>query len=177
MTDEQLMLAVKAGNLDRMSVLFERYHKRLYNFFYKVNYNQLLSEDLTQNVFEKIIRYRNSYSQHYAFKSWMFQIARNARIEHFKKYGSKRTEDLDLSHLDLGEDTVSIAIDKQEQMVFLKKAMTQLNEEQREILMLTRYQGMKYRAVGTLLGCSEGAVKVKVYRAIKQLRQIYLQYL
>ena len=177
MTDEQLMLAVKEGTLSRMTVLFERYHKRLYNFFYKVNYNQSLSEDLTQNVFERIIRYRSSYNQHYSFKSWMFQIARNVRIEHFKKYGSKNINTLDLNEFDIGEDTLSIAIDKQEQMVFLKKAMTRLNEEQREILMLTRYQGMKYSEVGSLLGCSEGAVKVKVYRAIKQLRQIYLQYL
>lgn len=177
MTDEQLMQAVKEGNLNRMSILFERYHLRLYNFFFKVNYNQTLSEDLTQNVFEKIIRYRNTYKQSFSFKSWVFQIARNVRVEHFKKYGSKKTEDINLQNIDYSEDSTSLEINKQEQNLLLKKAMKQLSAEQREILMLTRYQGMKYTEVGTLLGCSEGAVKVKVYRAIKQLRQIYLKQL
>lgn len=177
MTDEQLMLAVKNGKLDSMSILFERYHRRLYNFFFRINYNQNLSEDLSQNVFERVIRYRNSYNPAFSFKTWIFQIARNVRLEHYKKYGQQTMEDIDKQKFLQLEDDTSMNMDKKEQIILLEKAISRLNDEQREILLLTRFQNMKYAEVARLLGCSEGAVKVKVYRTIKQLRQIYLKYL
>lgn len=73
------------------------------------------------------------------------------------------------------EGNVSESIEKREQLEALEKALHLLTDDQREVLLLTRYQKLKYEEVGRLLGCSEGAVKVKVYRAIRQLRTIFFK--
>ena len=60
-SDETIMQNIKNGNLAEMSVLFERYHLRLFNFFLKMGLNRDISQDLTQNLFYRMIKYRKSY--------------------------------------------------------------------------------------------------------------------
>lgn len=175
MTDEQLMQLVKEGHLGRMSVLFERYNRPLYNFFYRLTYRQSLSEDLTQNVFERLLRYRQSFNAQYSFRSWIFRIARNVRAEHYKKNGQYSFDLIDQQKTDTVTDSIEKEIDDKEKIQLLEKALNGLDEDQREILLLTRYQGLRYSEVAQLLNCSEGAVKVRVFRAIKALRTIYLK--
>jgi len=59
--DEKIMQNVRDGNIAEMSVLFERYHLRLYNFFLKMGLQKDISQDLTQNLFYRIIKYRRTY--------------------------------------------------------------------------------------------------------------------
>ena len=70
------MLEVKEGNLDSLVPLYDAYQKKIYNFFLRVTHDRLTSEDLTQNVFSRILSYRRSYKDVYSFKSWIYQIAR-----------------------------------------------------------------------------------------------------
>lgn len=176
MSDEQIMLAVKNGDLQKMSVLFERYNVRLYNFFYRLNYNQALSEDLTQNVFERIIRYRHTFKPAFSFKSWIFQIARNVKAESYKKQEKLKTTSFNISSAEHQEEELQEVMDKEKQLQHLEKMITYLSDEQRELITLTRFQGMKYKDAAPIFGCTEGAIKVKVYRAIKQLRKLYQKY-
>ncbi len=176
MTDEQLMVQVKTGYLQQMSALFERYHRRLYGFFFRLTYDQAVSEDLTQNVFERVLRYRSTYNEAYSFQAWVFQIARNVRAEYQKKRIRQATEPFEPKFdTRLVDDGPGAQLEKKEKLRLLEQALQHLKEEQREILLLTRFQGMKYSEVAQLLNCSEGAVKVKVYRAMRQLRTIYLK--
>ncbi len=176
MSDEQIMLAVKNGDLQKMSVLFERYHVRLYNFFYRLNYNQVLSEDLTQNVFERIIRYRHTFKPTFSFKSWIFQIARNVKVEQYKKQEKLKTTSLNIASAAEQEEELQQALHKEKQLQHLEKMISYLSDEQRELLTLTRFQGMKYKDAAQVFGCTEGAIKVKVFRAIKELRKLYQKY-
>ena len=84
MRDEDVMKLVKNGKLDALSILFDRYHVRLFNFFLRLIDDRTLSEDLVQNVFERIIKYRSSYREGASVKTWIYQIARNVRIDHFR---------------------------------------------------------------------------------------------
>ena len=68
-----------------------------------------------------------------------------------------------------------MGLGREENLAMMEKAMQQLPPEQLEILLLTRYQKMKYAEVGELIGCSEGAVKLKVFRALQQLRSLYFK--
>jgi RNA polymerase sigma-70 factor (ECF subfamily) len=63
MTDEMIMEAVKNGDLQRASLLFERYNKRIFNFLARMTMDREVAEDLTQNVFLRMIKYRNSYKE------------------------------------------------------------------------------------------------------------------
>lgn len=173
-TDEQLMEQVSQENLNALSVLFDRYQVPLYNFFYRQNYDGALSEDLVQTVFERILKYRQSYVVGMTFRSWIYQIARNAKTDHYKS--QRRISDF-VQPDDLKITTTSIdqEITQQEDLQQLEKAMQQLPMMQREVLVMTRFQKMKYGEVAEILQCSEGAVKVKVHRALKQLRSIFFK--
>ncbi len=173
-TDEQLMEQVRQENLSALSVLFDRYQVPLYNFFYRQNYDGALSEDLVQTVFERILKYRQSYVSGRTFRSWIYQIARNAKTDHYKS--QYRISDF-VQPDDLEIETASIEqrMETAEDLQQLEQAMQQLPDMQREILVMTRFQKMKYGEVAAILQCSEGAVKVKVHRAIKQLRHIFFK--
>lgn len=169
------MIQVRGGDIAKASVLFERYSGRLYNFFLRLTYDQALSEDLTQNVFERIIRYKHSFNDNYLFKSWVFQIARNVRMDFYKKNKIKVSEGIEVQNIGLMADSFLGKIEQKEVFQNLQKAMLQLSDEQREILILTRFEKIKYAKVAEMLGTSEGAIKVKVHRAIKELRPIFLK--
>jgi RNA polymerase sigma-70 factor (ECF subfamily) len=64
---------------------------------------------------------------------------------------------------------------KDDELHLLSVAMEKLSDEKREILLLSKYQEMKYKEIGEVLGCTEGAVKVKVFRALQALKAVYVQ--
>jgi RNA polymerase sigma-70 factor (ECF subfamily) len=173
-TDEILMHNVKEGNLSEMSVLFERYHLRIYNFFFRLTYDMDVSQDLTQNLFYRMIKYKNSYKSDYSVKSWIFQIARNLHADYCKE--EKRSGEL---FLKTDKYTVEPTDDPEgfheEDYARLEKAMADLSNDQKEIIVLSRYQGLKYEEISAITNQSVSAIKVAMYRAIKQLRGIYFK--
>lgn len=168
--DEQIMMAVAQGDLKQLAILFDRYHVKLYNFFYKMNYNQALSEDLTQNVFERIIKYKHSFDNSSLFVAWMFRIARNVNADYYKKQKLKINKNIEVQEVDRVDD-VPDSLEPQKRI--LKTAMSKLSDDYREVLLMTRYQGMQYSEVADVLQCTESNVKVRVHRAIKALRTEY----
>ena len=175
MTDEQIMIQVRDGDVAKAAMLFERYNVRLFNFFVRLTYDKSLSEDLTQNVFERMIRYRNSFNETHAFKSWIFQIARNVRMDHFKKNKIKVAGEVDVQQVGLMTSSVTEKIENKELLGNLEKAMLHLDKDQQELLLLTRFQKLKYAQVAEMMNTTEGNVKVKVHRAIKDLRSVFLK--
>jgi RNA polymerase sigma factor (sigma-70 family) len=172
--DEIIMQQVKEGNLEEMSILFERYNVRLYNFFLKLTRNRIVSQDLTQNLFYRMIRYRNTYKSELSVKSWMYQMARNLHIDYCKE--EKRSGELflrtDSYPVDVSDETDGFPEDDYER---LEKAISRLSLEQREIIILSRYQGLKYEEISLIINQSVPAIKVAMHRAIKQLRGIYFK--
>src|SRR5215469_11398632 len=75
------MAQVSAGELGKLAVLFERHHRNLYRYFVSLNRDRELSEDLVQDVFFRILRYRASYDPARPFTAWMYQIARRANLD------------------------------------------------------------------------------------------------
>ena len=174
-TDEVLMQKLSNDELDCSAILFQRWHQHLYNFFLRLTANTAQSEDLTQGVFERIIRYRRSYRSGCTFKSWMYQIARNLLADQRKKSAFFRDQFVQTDQLADQLPDVNSDSQKLDQYRQLEKALTQLAEDQREILVLTRFQQLKYREVAEILDISEAAVKVKVHRALIKLRSIYFK--
>ena len=159
------MLAVRDGDVDRLSVLFERYHRRLYEFFRRMNAERSTAEDLVQDVFYRVLKYRHTFRDENLFVPWLYKIARNARFQHHRKRGV---------HVpDAGTTTSPDAeYERDQQAMLLRCAMEQLPDDKREVLVLAWYQDLKYEVIAELLGISVGAVKVRVYRAVRELRDI-----
>lgn len=172
LTDEYLMLAVAKGDLDTMSILFDRYHVRIYNFFNKMIQNKMVSEDLTQDVFIKVLKYRTSY-QNGNFASWIYTIARNIFSTYYQKQKKERTNIIEDDKLN--SELIESSTNNKEEIEHLKVALLQLNNSDRELIVMHRYQGIKYEQIAEIIGSSENAVKVKVHRALKKLKNIYFQ--
>jgi RNA polymerase sigma-70 factor (ECF subfamily) len=166
------MLRVKAGDLDQLGLLFERYHQPLFGFFYQRSGNAALSQDLVQNVFLRVLRYRRNFRGDGEFKAWLFHIARNVHYDNHRKKRIRHTDDVDEWKDQLADDGASQPqqLIRAEEVEQLKTALRRLDPEKREVLVLAKLQGMPYREIGELLGCSEGAVKVRVFRALQELR-------
>jgi len=174
--DNMLMLKVKEGDLDKLGLLFERYKKPLFGFFYGMTRDSELSEDLIQNVFFRILKYRYLFRGEGDFKTWMFHIARNVSHDHFKKNRAQHKEALENWENKLATEENRVTQFKQDdELHLLSMAMDRLPEEKREILLLSKFQDKKYKEIGEILGCSEGAVKVKVFRALQELKEVYQQ--
>jgi RNA polymerase sigma-70 factor, ECF subfamily len=82
--DNELMLKVRDGDLGKLSFLFEHYHRALFNFFLRSTGGRDLSEDLVQEVFLRILKYRHTFRPDSQFSAWMYHVARNAQIDHFR---------------------------------------------------------------------------------------------
>ena len=138
------MLRVKAGDLDRMGLLFERYHRQLFGFLYHMLGRADTSEDLVQNVFYRMLKYRHTdvagLSEH---------LGGGARADE----GLEHAQDVALLH----------------------QALARLTPDNREILVLSRFQELKYAEIARVLNTTEGAVKVRIHRAMNELKAAYLR--
>ena len=170
------MLQVKSGNPEQLGLLYERYKKWLFNFFYQLNRNKDASEDLVQNVFMRMLKYRNSFSADKKFVPWMFQIARNENIDHFNDQIKKGYNEL--SEKDYEHPSMEVNIDEQlesnETMNLLTKMISRLPQEKKEMIILSKIEQLKYKEIGEIMGCSEMAARTKTHRAMKELRENYL---
>lgn len=173
--DNALMLKVKAGDLDRMSLLFERHNRKLFAFLFHMSHKREASEDMVQNVFYRMLKYRHTFTEESNFTGWMYHIARNVLKDQVKKYDIATRYD----HIDDHEEHIAGGItadgylEKKQARSELYDAMRRLSDASREILTLSRFQELKYSEIGNLLGINEGAVKVRVYRAMQELKNIY----
>lgn len=167
--DEELMLEVRNGTGETLGVLFDRYQTPLYNFYSKLTGDRTLSEDLVQEVFLRILKYRQSYQPGTPFRAWIYQIARNARVDHYRKTPKHIAFEPEMAPPVKPKDTAQ----ENQEAELLHRALLQMPEEKREILLLSRFQELKYDEIAELLGCELGTVKTRIHRAIQELRRVY----
>ena len=171
--DEKLMLEARNGDVRKLGALFERHQKPLFNYYLRMTGSRTASEDLVQDVFLRILRYRHTYQEGTPFQTWMYRIARNARLDAVRKDGQEVALDPERDNAAAGSTSPADELAAKQDAALLRRALAALPEDKREVLILSRYQELKYDQIARLLDCEVGAVKVRVYRAIRELRQIY----
>jgi RNA polymerase sigma-70 factor (ECF subfamily) len=174
--DNVLMQKVRDGDLAKMAVLFERHHRALFRYFLRLTGNRAFSEDLVQDVFFRMLKYRHSYRDGSPFTAWMYQVARNAHLDGAQKHKGETPwlEDHPEEPASTAPDPVEI-LGRRQDLGLLRRALAALPVEKREVLVLSRYQNLKYDQIAEILACDVGTVKVRVYRAIKALSQIFFE--
>ena len=165
------MSLVKAGQLDFLNELFSRYSKRIYNYFLKSTMERAESDDLTQELFMRVMKYRNSYKDGQTLQFWIFQIARNMVKDHFRKMKVYKDQFNPVEVMpDLQDDSNEEQLTRERH---LYKAMNKLSEDKRELLVLSKFEGMKYEYIAALRETSVSNIKVQVHRTIKELKELY----
>lgn len=165
---------VKLGDTNRLSMLYERHKKRFYNYFVKMTNDTEVSQDLLQNLFIRILKYKKSYQPKQPFLPWSYKIARNMVYDWSKKKSPIKA--------DVAVDKVAdfVTEDSEEQQKAereeqLRKAIARLPIEKSELLIWTKIEGMKYEVVASIKDTTVGAIKVQVHRAMAQLRTLYFE--
>jgi RNA polymerase sigma-70 factor (ECF subfamily) len=167
--DEELMLRVREGMGEMLAVLFDRYQVPLFNFYCRLTADRVASEDLVQDVFFRILKYRQSYRPGTPFRAWMYQIARNARQDYHRKHPEALPYEPEMSPAVYSSDQV----ETRQQNELLQRALLMLPEEKREVLVLSRFQELKHEEIAGMLDCQVGTVKVRIHRALRELRTIF----
>ena len=171
--DEQLMHSVRENDVTKLGILFERHHKAIYNFFYRWFRNGELSEDLVQEVFCRILKYKHTYTSGQPFMAWCYRIAHNVGNDHYRN-GPRElplADDFDpASEIDPQQKVHNHLVLQQ-----LERALNRLDPEKRELVILCRFHNLKYKQIAQIFGCSVAAVKVRLHRALKELSLGYRQ--
>ncbi len=177
MSDHALMLEVRDGEVAKLGELFTRHQSALFGFFVRLTGNRASSEDLVQLVFYRILRYRHTYRDHGSFAAWMYHIARRT-LSDYRRHGARDEPLLEAPAVELVADEAPHAgqsATASDDAHLLTCALQRLTPDEREILILARFQEMPHADIADVLNISVGAVKVRVHRAMKELRRAFLQ--
>ena len=170
--DHELMLALRNGDLNKLGILFRRYQVPLYNFFLRQGAHPNTGEDLVQEVFLRILKFRASYRGESKFTTWFFQIARNVFFDHHRKNGrTVSREDFD----NLPTETLNpeeLATQRDETAI-LRQALEDISPEKREAIILSRFHHLNYEEIAEITGTKLSTVKIRVFRGLKELTKSY----
>ena len=172
--DHAIMALVKEGQIEKLGMLYERYKLKLFGFFYKMTREAATSEDLVQNVFVRVLKYKSSYRDQGSFRTWLFHIARNVSYDHFRK-NNRYSPEGDMGHWDEMADESNIENDliKEGELGKLKIALSKLPLEKQELIHMAKIDGLKYEEIANIYGCSVGTLKVRVHRTLSELKDTY----
>ncbi len=181
-TDHQLVSAVRRGDDRAFEVLYTRYQRRIAAYAYGMVKDYGRAEDITQEVFVSALRRMRQTERPIAFKPWIYEIAKNACIDAFRR--GRRAEEISidaddrLSAADHGRlaDTApgpDAAVDAKEELDLLCGAFGGLTESHHEILVMREFEGRSYKDIGERMGMSRPAVESTLFRARKRLGEEY----
>lgn len=177
-SDEELMLAYGAGDPAAFTELFERYRDRIYRYFLRHQSDWTVAEDLFQRTFLKLHDARHRYRPTSSFASWIYTIATNLLRDEARSRGVRTIETAGDRPLPERADETSpegMTLGR-ELAERIAAAVRELPPDQREAFILGKYEGLAYREVADILGCSEGSVKVRIHRAVKTLGEALREY-
>lgn len=172
---EKVLLEGAASFDERaLGELYDRYEARIYSYIYRRTGNESLAEDLTAQVFLKMLEaIRSDKGWHSSFSGWLYRIAHNAVIDFYRQRDRQQQVSL--------EDTLSTTASDHNPVVMaeasldaqrLRTAISRLTEEQSEVITLRFLEGYSISEVAEMLDKTEGSIKALQYRAVTTLRQL-----
>lgn len=164
------MESIQAGRLELLGVLFARHSERAYALCYRMVGDGAASEDLVQEAFLRVLRYRDRFRGDARFATWLHRIVRNVCLDHLGARNREKAAVAELCADPSGLD--AFAILDESDISITRMAFDRLSAEQRQCLVLARIEGCDYGDVARRLGISRGAARVRVHRAMKALKSI-----
>ncbi|NND63548.1 MAG: RNA polymerase sigma factor [Flavobacteriaceae bacterium] len=168
--DEQIMSKLQQGETQALGLLFERYKTIMLNYFIRMAGDYDTAGDLLMTVFERVFKYRMSYSGQSKFRSWLFQIGNNVLKDYWRKQKRESRR--------LDETTEAISLDadisEEQQMKYkmLHSALEQLPINEKNRVTLHYLMEMNYEEIAALEGISTNAARISVHRGLKKLNEL-----
>ena len=176
LNDQELMRIVQSGDYSPASEIYDRYSGRIYNFAFRFLKNSEAAEDATQEVFVKMLKHANQFHGDAKLSTWLFSITANWCRDYLRKADnkSKESDDVLLTLPTPSELAPDRNLERRQTEQRVRRALESLTAEQREAILLSRYQGLSYAEIAQIAGCSEGAVQTRVFRAMETLKKTLL---
>jgi RNA polymerase sigma factor (sigma-70 family) len=143
--------------------LFERHHVAIYRYLLRMTGSRETAEELTQDVFVRVLKGLEQYEERDRERAWLFRIARNLRCDLARRSLRQPSTSLD--------GVEPIAAQQQELQLSLARALATLAEDDREAFVLGEIGGFSYVEIGVICEASPAAVRSRIYRARLALRQ------
>lgn len=181
-TDDDLVAALRRGGDEAFEVLFERYQRRIASFVYGMVGDWPRAEDISQEVFISALRRMRETERSIAFKPWIYEIAKNATIDHFRRAHRAQEVSIDADGALAPADEVRLAekaqtpeaaLERREQVSDLLGAFGGLSESHHDILVLRELEGLSYQQIGEQMGLSRPSVESTLFRARRRLTEEY----
>jgi RNA polymerase sigma-70 factor (ECF subfamily) len=177
-TDESLMAAYVRGDAQAFRILFARLAPRIHAFFRRSLRDATTADDLLQATFLKIHASRDRYRSEFPLRVWVFSIAGRACLDELrrryrlpKEAGEEELENV--ARVGSAESALPFeACEEVELAARVRQAVDQLPDTQRIVVHLNRFEGMTFFEVAQVLGTTEGAVKLRAFRAYETLRKL-----
>ncbi|HWI72052.1 MAG TPA: sigma-70 family RNA polymerase sigma factor, partial [Baekduia sp.] len=184
-TDHDLVQAVRAGDDHAFERLYHRYHRRISAYIFGMVHDHGRAEDLTQEVFVSALRRMRQTDRPILFKPWVYEIAKNACIDQFRR--SSRAEEVsidaedgsggltpgDHGKLHARGPSPDAAVESKQQLADLQGAFGGLSDAHHQILVMRELEGLSYREIGERLGMSRPSVESTLFRARRRLTEEY----
>src|SRR3954463_13852406 len=181
-TDTELVAAVRRGDDRAFEELYARYHRRISSYIFGMVKDHARAEDLTQEVFMSALRRMRDTDRPIAFKPWVYEIAKNACIDQFRR--SKRAEEVsydadeglgaaDYDRLVSADAMPEAELESKTNLDHLRGAFGGLSATHAEILGMRELEGLSYREIGERLGMRRPSVESTLFRARRRLTEEY----
>ena len=170
--DENLMLSYRNGDADAFEVLYQRHKGPLYRFILRQS-GQEFVEELFQDIWLKVINSRTNYQVKASFKTWLYRIARNRIIDHYRRQTLRPVDDnTDRLATISGAEGIQPEnrIEAGNQHELLMHAIAELPREQKEVFLLKEEAGLDIEQIANTTGVSYEAAKSRLRYAFQKLR-------
>lgn len=184
MHPDTLILRARQGDQSAQGKLVQLWYKRIYNFSFKFFLDHDLAMEVSQKTFISMCRNLAGLQDAARFKSWLYKIAVNyCREEIRKRKGNRATSFETVWNRDAENspgwelsgqrfDNPDRQLQQAELSDILQAALRELNEDQREVVIMKEYEGLKFREIAEVLNVSENTVKSRMYYGLDALRKI-----
>jgi RNA polymerase sigma-70 factor (ECF subfamily) len=167
-SDEQLMAAVQDGDGGAMGALFDRHHRAVHALCVRLSHDADLADDITQEVFLRVWLHARTFRGRSMFRTWLYRLTFNASIDQRQRNARWQTPPpIDPAGVSTVPDECG------SRHAILEAALSRLAPAHRAVLVLSRFHDLGYDEIARIVDCSPGAARVRLHRAMNELRQLY----
>jgi RNA polymerase sigma-70 factor (ECF subfamily) len=171
-SDEALIGRIATGDKVAMQVLFARHHVRVYRFVLRLVRDQTQAEDLISEVFLDVWRQAGKFEARSAVSTWLLAIARYKALSALRRRPDEELDEEAAAAIEDPGDDPETALEKKDKGEILRKCLTALSPEHREIIDLVYYHEKSVEEVAEIVGIPENTVKTRMFYARKRLAEL-----
>lgn len=170
--DQMLLEQARQYDSQALAEIYDLYSLSIYHYLYRFVGEAHTAEDLTSEVFLKLIRALDTArAPRDQLQGWLYRVARNLAVDWYRKRGKQEPLSLREDLVPTGESPLA-GLEKEQDRQQLREALLELTPDQQQVLLLRFAQELKIGEVAQMMGKSEGAVKLLQYRATRRLQKL-----